>query len=72
MAQPQLLMWAHRMGVTYGQRPSTFLLDPDRLAVALDAAAEAVGRQDDVNTVDEVIRAGTGKVQPVVIVGSVH
>lgn len=61
------------MGVMYGCRPSAFLLDPDRLAVALDLACAAIGRKGEVSNVDDILRSFGSKVQPVVLVGkAVH
>src|SRR5690242_15533788 len=72
LQHPDVLLWADRLARRYGGRPSTYLLDPDREAVALDSAAATLGREADVQEANEAIRLGRGHVQYVVVVGGVH
>lgn len=48
-----------------------FLLDPDRDAVALDAAAALLGREADIRAASDELRAGKGNITPVIVLREV-
>lgn len=62
-----MLKWAGRMGRKFGQRPSVFLLDPDREAVALDALCEALESEESARMEADIARGSKGAM-PVFVV----
>ena len=62
-----MLKWADRIGNRYGVRPSVFLLDPDREAVALDALCEALGSEGRAQIEADIVKSAKGALPVVVI-----